>query len=433
MTNKIDSFIEKRDFFAGKEISKQSKTIDQVDLDSWIENNGVKLRGICVKWQASTGMHALVAEKKIEKNELVIQVPEKLFLSEENCMKSELGQWILTSNDVILNNLSTLKLVLFLIYECFNRKKKSETSFWKPYLDILPRDISIPFFFHPDTLSLLEHTLVYGEMCKASAEIMRQFEHAISCISKYPGCPIEKFSFDQFLWAWAILMTRQNRVPKSPKKPNAGGDQLCLVPIWDMCNHKPGPVTTFYEDSCLKSYAMEDTAKGAEFFMSYGYRSVSDLFLYSGFVSDTPLNFVHEYVKLELQLGQKKDKFYEQKKFILKTLGFSTFTTLPLHSNIYDERNQNLYTFLNVQFSDNGSEQEWNKRVLEPESMILEHPFNFTNPRILKWVSMKCKLLLERYSDIPLVDASCPQRELELVRKYVKKEREIIEHIYSQI
>jgi len=45
-----------------------------------------------------------------------------------------------------------------------------------------------------------------------------------------------KFSFDEFLWAMGVVLSRQNVVPID------GKNELALVPLWDLLNHVDGKV-----------------------------------------------------------------------------------------------------------------------------------------------------------------------------------------------
>lgn len=48
-------------------------------------------------------------------------------------------------------------LAVFLLYERFN-----PSSFWKPYLDVLPKELEIPMFWKEEERELLKGTWVLG-------------------------------------------------------------------------------------------------------------------------------------------------------------------------------------------------------------------------------------------------------------------------------
>lgn len=81
----------------------------------------------------------------------------------------------------------------------------------------------------------------------------------------------------------ASVTTRQNKVPL---KGDDGSHDLALIPLWDMCNHTEGEITTGYDPitrQCV-CYAAHPVAAGEEICIYYGPRPNSELLLHSGFV-----------------------------------------------------------------------------------------------------------------------------------------------------
>ncbi len=78
-------------------------------------------------------------------------------------------------------------------------------------------------------------------------------------------------------------MSRQNEIPE---KVDGSGQVLALIPLWDLCNHTEGHMTTFYnlEQQTCDCYALEDTPTGEEFRIFYGSRPNQDLLIHQGFV-----------------------------------------------------------------------------------------------------------------------------------------------------
>ncbi|KZC05120.1 Histone-lysine N-methyltransferase setd3 [Dufourea novaeangliae] len=77
-------------------------------------------------------------------------------------------------------------------------------------------------------------------------------------------------------------MTRQNLIPSED------GSRMihALIPMWDMCNHENGRITTDFNATfdCCECYALRNFKKGDQIFISYGPRTNSDFFVHSGFV-----------------------------------------------------------------------------------------------------------------------------------------------------
>mmetsp|Transcript_17006 Transcript_17006/g.52208 ORF Transcript_17006/g.52208 Transcript_17006/m.52208 type:complete len:340 (-) Transcript_17006:195-1214(-) len=99
---------------------------------------------------------------------------------------------------------------------------------------------------------------------------------------------LEQLTMRDFFWAMGAAVTRQNQVPCGN-----GAQTLALVPIWDMCNHAPGAVTTCYDVDLkrLEATAMRAFAPGEPVEICYGRRPNLELLLYSGFaLQDNPYN-----------------------------------------------------------------------------------------------------------------------------------------------
>merc|ERR1712070_353412 len=89
------------------------------------------------------------------------------------------------------------------------------------------------------------------------------------------------FTLADFRWAVCTVMSRQNSMPlKRETGEHLNG--LCLVPLWDMMNHKQlEPTTSFDPDvTALVFSAAEDVAKGSQVFMFYGPRGNEEFLLY---------------------------------------------------------------------------------------------------------------------------------------------------------
>ena len=107
-------------------------------------------------------------------------------------------------------------------------------------------------------------------------------------------------------------MTRQN----SLSRPGDERDDLCLIPLWDLCNHEEsGRLSNAYhaEEKYLACYASHDYDPKTEFKIFYGERTSIDYFTHGGFVPET---HAADLYTLDLGIG-KNDLNYARKKAIL--------------------------------------------------------------------------------------------------------------------
>lgn len=92
--------------------------------------------------------------------------------------------------------------------------------------------------------------------------------------------PLDAFTLDRWLWAGAILSSRQTDL--------AG--ELALVPLWDLLDHDDAlPVeATKLVDGGLRLVAPVDLAPGEAARMCYGHRTPSERWVHGGFVPPGP-------------------------------------------------------------------------------------------------------------------------------------------------
>ncbi|GJQ82303.1 hypothetical protein Trydic_g379 [Trypoxylus dichotomus] len=109
-------------------------------------------------------------------------------------------------------------------------------------------------------------------------------------------------------------MTRQNFIPSEDSKSQVNA----LIPLWDMCNHTNGNISTDYNpdlDRC-ECLAVRKFTAGEQLFIFYGPRTNADLFVHNGFVYEENQ---HDYYPLNLGISQS-DALREKRLKILSKL-----------------------------------------------------------------------------------------------------------------
>ncbi|XP_038075017.1 actin-histidine N-methyltransferase-like [Patiria miniata] len=254
----------------------------------------------------------LKAVKEIKEHDPFLTVPRKAMLTEDRVLDSPLGPLI--RKDRVLQGMAHVALALFLLME-----RQSEHSNWKPYINILPSSYQVPLYFTPDELQQLQGSPTYTDALKQHKNIARQFAYFYKLFQMHVDAvklPLKEcFTYDGYRWAVSTVMSRQNQIPSED------GSHLVtvLIPLWDMCNHTNGVITTSFNlqrDSC-DGLALHDVAVGEQVCIFYGLRSNSHLLLYSGFVYPES-----ECDSVNIQLGiSKNDRLYAMKSQLLAMMG----------------------------------------------------------------------------------------------------------------
>lgn len=162
----------------------------------------------------------------------------------------------------------TVALALRLIYE----SRLGEESKFAAYVASLPRKYDTPLSWEASSLSRLGSCFRQACGSRRAAAI---YYCELMKASRIRDC-VGLIGWDEWIWAMSAVVTRQNSLP--------GGIGLCLVALWDSCNHAvDAPRTQFLQDGSLELRAAHPLSKGDQAFMFYGPRSDSELVLHSGF------------------------------------------------------------------------------------------------------------------------------------------------------
>lgn len=135
----------------------------------------------------------------------------------------------------------------------------------------------------------------------------------------------DSFTYEDYRWAVSSVMTRQNQIPTE----DGSRVTLALIPLWDMCNHTNGLITTGYnlEDDRCECVALQDFQAGDQIYIFYGTRSNAEFVIHSGFFFD---NNSHDRVKIKLGVS-KSDRLYAMKAEVLARAGIPTSSVFALH------------------------------------------------------------------------------------------------------
>nr|XP_022902024.1 histone-lysine N-methyltransferase setd3 [Onthophagus taurus] len=245
---------------------------------TWLKEFGAKFEGTAIKEFDGYDL-GLKAEVDIPVESLIIAVPRKLMLTVEAAKKSGLGHLI--ENDKIMQNMPNVALTIYLLFEKF-----SPDSFWEPYFNILPQNYSTVLYFNLEDLELLTGSPTFKSVLNQIKHISRQYAyfHKMISTAQDSACEVlrKRFTFKEYCWAVSTIMTRQNTIPSEDGKERVNA----LIPLWDMCNHTNGSISTDYNpelDRC-ECLAIKNFKAGDQLFIFYGPRTNADLFVHNGFV-----------------------------------------------------------------------------------------------------------------------------------------------------
>ncbi|XP_069493834.1 actin-histidine N-methyltransferase [Ambystoma mexicanum] len=291
------------------------------DLMKWARSNGASTEGFDLVEFPEEGC-GLKATREIKAEELFLWVPRKMLMTVESAKNSVLGP--LYSQDRILQAMGNITLAFHLLCE-----RADPNSFWLPYIMTLPSEYDTPLYFEEDEVQYLQSTQAIQDVYSQYKNTARQYAYFYKVIQTHPNAnklPLkDSFTYDDYRWAVSSVMTRQNQIPTE----DGSRVTLALIPLWDMCNHTNGLITTGYnlEDDRCECVALQDFKEGEQIYIFYGTRSNAEFVIHNGFFFD---NNSHDRVKIKLGVS-KSDRLYAMKSEVLARAGIPTSSVFALH------------------------------------------------------------------------------------------------------
>uniref|UniRef100_A0A0R0J6Z8 SET domain-containing protein n=1 Tax=Glycine max TaxID=3847 RepID=A0A0R0J6Z8_SOYBN len=163
----------------------------------WLKEEGVVSGKTPVKPGVVPEGLGLVALKDISRNEVVLQVPKRLWINPDAVAASEIGK--------VCSGLKPwLAVALFLI-----RERSRSDSLWKHYFSILPKETDSTIYWSEEELSELQGTQLLNTTRSVKQYVQNEFrrlEEEIIIPNKklFPS----SITLDDFFWAFGILRSR---------------------------------------------------------------------------------------------------------------------------------------------------------------------------------------------------------------------------------
>ncbi|KAJ8411800.1 hypothetical protein AAFF_G00154380 [Aldrovandia affinis] len=291
------------------------------ELMAWAAKSGASCEGFEISDFAEEG-YGLKASRDIKADELFLWIPRKMLMTVESAKNSVLGP--LYSQDRILQAMGNVTLAFHLLCE-----RADPTSFWLPYIKTLPGEYDTPLYYEEDEVQQLQSTQAIQDVFSQYKNTARQYAYFYKVIQTHPNAsklPLkDAFTFDDYRWAVSSVMTRQNQIPTE----DGSRVTLALIPLWDMCNHTNGLITTGYnlEDDRCECVALQDYKADEQIYIFYGTRSNAEFVIHNGFFYE---NNAHDRVKIKLGVS-KSERLYAMKAEVLARAGIPSSSIFALH------------------------------------------------------------------------------------------------------
>ncbi|XP_054824632.1 ribulose-1,5 bisphosphate carboxylase/oxygenase large subunit N-methyltransferase, chloroplastic [Prosopis cineraria] len=254
----------------------------------------------------------LIARRDISRNEVVLQVPKRLWINPDAVAASEIG-------NVCSGLKPWLSVALFLI-----RERSRDESIWKHYFRVLPEVTDSTIYWSEEELSELQGTQLLNTTLAVKEYVQNEFlklEQEIVLPNKtlFPS-PI---TLDDFFWAFGILRSRAFSRLRN--------ENLVVIPLADLINHSArvttedhayeikGAAGLFSWDYLFSLRSPLSVKAGEQIFIQYDLKkSNAELALDYGFIE--PNDNRNSYT-LTLQISES-DPFFDDKLDIAESNGY---------------------------------------------------------------------------------------------------------------
>ncbi|MDA9298752.1 SET domain-containing protein [Crocinitomicaceae bacterium] len=245
-----------------------------INFMNWAKKNGAIFPDISFKIYGKNerGLHS---QKNIRRGTNLIKIPLNMIIHDGMGETTSIGHKLIKYKSRI-NNFSIIMVTVFILTTI------KTNHFFKPYYDILPRDISnFPIFWNNVEYDLLTGSHILYMIRHRQKSFIEDYRTIIEI------CPeFKQWTLKDFLWARTIVGSRNFGINIS------GISRTALVPLSDMLNHDQNPMVKWSfdnKDDYFKMKSNEHLKKNIAITDTYGNKCNSQYFLYYGFA--LPNNF----------------------------------------------------------------------------------------------------------------------------------------------
>ncbi|KAJ2866913.1 hypothetical protein GGH94_001184 [Coemansia aciculifera] len=283
----------------------------------WLKANGAIFPKVEIRDGTSEGGSGVYALEHIESDERYAFIPHDLIITGKVChdtVRTNGQQQQQQEGEGDDPRHRRMMLSIFLIHERFVMK---ETSFWKPYIDILPLEFHTPLQFNDEELKFLCGTPAEFAVEERRKGYREQHRTALALVPE-SVIPRDVLTYENYLWAMTVLSSRSfSKDLMEGSLCSLTAESEVLMPLLDMTNHYPlTPVTWTICDDGVGFSNCGTIEAGQEIVNDYGEKSNEELMMGYGFcVPQNPLSCFH------IKLNYSQDPLVEAKERILAAAG----------------------------------------------------------------------------------------------------------------
>jgi len=318
---------------------------------TWMKKNGAKFNKIQMRYYDTDyrGVHTM---KDLKEEEVFLIVPKSLIITAQKGKETALGAKVLKAN-LDLNWDYLVYINIFLLVQFHDPH-----SFWKPYMDVYPRDVScFPMFYSKEERKLLRGSIMISHIDDEIEEIEQEYKKIVEAVPEF-----KQFTLEEYMKNKTLIISRIFYVTMH------GVVDRIMVPLADMFNHhyeRLGETHWRYDDKedAFVVSAEKVIPKGDPICEHYGEKPNYRFLFYYGFLIE---NNTHNCVYIKLFFNKDDPRIMEKCKMIggYTDSEIETFKYFEYY-NIEEARNNKILGYLRfIEYNNNLN--VFNKYLIPP-------------------------------------------------------------------
>ncbi|KAL4788167.1 hypothetical protein BJX76DRAFT_353466 [Aspergillus varians] len=263
-------------------------------LLEWMQTHGGSLHeSVYISHDDSRGTYLRVKKSGVPSNTHIIKTPVAITMSYFNAIDQHSGETHFPAHGVkfppeFVESVGPEEVVIFFLVGQYLRGSE---SFWYPYIQTLPQPGSLttlPYYDEGEDLEWLEGTSLVQARKQKIALLREKYESSSSELHKSGFPESEKYSWNLYLWASTIFVSRAfSAKVLSGVIPEFGMPEenvSVLLPFIDILNHRPlAKVEWRAGNENVDFVVLEDVGAEEEIANNYGPRNNEQLMMNYGF------------------------------------------------------------------------------------------------------------------------------------------------------
>lgn len=175
----------------------QADEIDRFDVFlKWLDDGKCNYADLYLHYydEDYRGIHI---KQDLPARKVILSIPKTHIMTTDMAKRSKVGRQLRKPG--LYLSCTDSYLAMYLLAE-----RSNPSSFWRPFIDILPKKYStMPIFFTDDELTWLKGSFALDKIATRKRELRREYDEIVNHVEDF-----KRFTYEDFVWARVVIITR---------------------------------------------------------------------------------------------------------------------------------------------------------------------------------------------------------------------------------